>query len=214
MNLRFIIYLLIILTAFIIGMVRFKRLAIPFKFLAVLVGLSFLSELGTRVMAYQTGSSMPIYHVICVVHFVLFSLIYHCLLETKVIKTAALWLMLPFIGFAIFNLLKLQPITSFPSNSILISQALYIVYALALFLQMLTRPVLIPLSRQSMFWFNISVLVFSSVLLFNLGLINYFHKRDMDTSLLDAIIYAVSLTFYTLFGVALYLDNRIQTHTH
>jgi hypothetical protein len=208
MTLRFSLYLSVILIAFIIGAVRYRRLTAPFKYLTVLVGFSFLSEVTSRILAHTIKSSMPVYHIICIIHFILFSIIYHYLLKSGAVNKIIVFMIFFFTAFAIFNTIQLQSFESFPSNSILISQAIYIIYALALFLQMLAVPIFVPLSKQSVFWLNISVLVFSSTIFFNLGLINYFHRHDINTKLLDTIIYIVSLSFYGFFGIALLLDNK------
>ncbi|MBD1393510.1 hypothetical protein [Mucilaginibacter glaciei] len=154
---------------------------------------------------------MPAYHIIAIVHFVLFSIIYYHLIKDPTLRKIILLLIIPFIAFSVVNTFYNQSfLLSFPSNSVLLSEAVYIFYTLLLFRQMLLNPVLIPLYKQSVFWFNIAMLIFSAVTLFNLGMINYFNKHNIDTSLLDSIIYIISLSFYGLFGYALFINNKFD----
>jgi len=73
---------------------------------------------------------------------------------------------------------------------------------------MLQHPLEQNISRQSMFWFNISILFFSTTMFLNLGLLNYYAEHKWGKDLIYLLWVGNFYLLYILNSVSLLLDNK------
>jgi hypothetical protein len=210
MPVRFIIYAVFIWVIFLYGAVNFKKFAIPYKLLILLLGLTFVSELIGRVLIVRLHNSMPAYHIISVVEYTLITFIYSFFF-TGIIKKLLLYLMIPVISFAIINTVFIQTILEFPTHFILLAQGIYLLYALIGFRQMLLFPIDKPLNKQSFFWLNTALLFFSTMLFLFFGLLNYINSHNYDVRPLYTFSYVINFLYYALILIAL-TANKKECH--
>jgi len=209
MILRYILYLILLLIISIVGIVRYKSLTIPFKILTILIGATFICEGIKKIIGIIFHNSMPIEHLIAIIEFVSFSIIYYNLFNTTISKRIIVFFTAAFFIIWVIDLIFLEKITEFPSITLNFSQFVYIVYSLLLFNKMLISQSEESLLHQSIFWFNVNILFFSSSIFLIFGLTNLFRKHDYDITILYTFEYVCNLLFYFLIGISILIDRSL-----
>lgn len=205
---RYIIYLVLLLIILLTGIVRYKKLTIPFKILTILIGITFICEGIKKVVGMIFRNSMPVEHLTATLEFISFSLIYYFLLNSAITKKMILYFIGAFFSIWIINLIFFEKITEFPSITLNFSQFIYIIYSLLLFKKMLLSQSEEGLLHQSIFWFNVDMLFFSSSIFLIFGLTNLFRKHDYDITILYTLEYISNLVFYVLIGISIIIDTK------
>lgn len=171
------------------------------------MGLTFLSEIATRVLAYAIKNSFPVYYVFAPIQLILLCLVLYRLVNKKIA------LLLGFVGILIdIGIIIREPFfRKFPShllmaNSIIITfLSLYGVYS---FLNIRSSH---SLFKQSWFWFSIgNILFFTSTFLF-FSLINFLQKQLHVPDFIYSALWFIALILYTCYFLALYTNVKYKT---
>ena len=211
MRITNILYYLLLAIIIVIGIVRYKKLTIPYKILILYVALNLAFEAISVFWANKYKNNMPIMHVASYSEFLLNTLAFYYLFKSHFTKRMIIIGIAVITLFFIINAVVLQPYTNrFPSNSLLISEIFYVVLSLMLFKQMLQYPVQINITRQSVFWYNTGVLFFSTTTFLNFGLINFYVKHHLQATLLYSCSFVLNMVFYLLIGISILLDNKLR----
>jgi hypothetical protein len=208
METEFYIYLGLLVMACLVGFFRFHRLGNAFRMLVMLISFTIISEIVGRWLSYRIHSSIPSYHFYVLVSFWMYSYIYQKLLHNLRQRYFVLFISILFSLFSILNTIAFQKIMEFPSNAILVSSMLLVVYSVMLFRQMLDESPGRQVIREGYFWMNTAVLFFFSIQTFDWGLYNYLLKRGIDLTPIVNFGFIASLIFYSLLGFSLELDGR------
>jgi len=205
----FAFYLLILLLTSIFGIVRYKKLTIPFKLLVGIVAITFILEVLSRVFAVLYRNAMPVYHLASFAELNFFLLIYYFLFSQKMTKRIVICLIVLLNVFSLINSFFLQPYhNNFPSNVILPAEISYAIFSMLLFRQMLLNPVMVNIMEQSVFWYNTAMLFFSSTMFLSLGFSNYFLNHNLDNHIIDIFGYCVNVIFYIILAFSIYLNTK------
>ena len=208
-NITEVIYFIILTLVILTGIVRFRRLTIPVKILLLYVFVTLLGELFSNFFAIRYKNNMPVSHISAMTEFILNALIYYFLFRSRVLKGTILICIPAFITFFVINSIFFQSYKYvFPSNSLMISGMFYAVCSLLLFKQMLSYPTQVNITRQSIFWYNIGMLFYSSTIFLNWGLLNYFINHKLNPILLYKCSSIINLIFYVLLGISLLIDEK------
>jgi hypothetical protein len=209
MAIQSIFYWLLLLIVSIIGMVRYKKLTIPFKLITILIFLTLLLEVIAKGCAIKYKNNIPVLHIISITEYVLFSVIYYFSFKSRVIRISIITALGIFIVFFFVNSIFIQPYyRDFPSNMVIPSEIAYAIFSLLLFKQMLLYPLPVNIVKQSVFWFNTAILFFSTTMFFNLGLTNYYIKHHLNDRLIFDFNFAINMIFYFLIGISILMDNK------
>jgi|SRR6218665_25455 len=214
MTLRFFLYLLLVFVVAACGMVRYRKLTMPFKLLTFLLTFTLISEVCSRLFAVNFKNSSPVYHLYIPVQFTFFIWIYFHLHGKDRSFAGYAWGGLLFWILCLINLFFFQDIFRFPSNTILISSCILIGISLFQFKKMLAMVEEKSIFRQSVFWLNAGVLLFFTSTFLYWGTYNYLLKHHIKTSPLSTIIYYINILFYLLLGLGLLLDKRPASAVH
>lgn len=206
MKILFIVYLSLLLLVFITGLVRFKKAGLPFKILILYLGVTWVQELASRIIAMMVHTNMFVYHITIPIEFLVFTIIYYHYFKGR-IKKNLLYFAVPVLLFAAVNSLYIENIHLFPSNFAMLTQIIYCMYALLGFRQMLLQPTRQPLHRQSFFWLNLAVVIFSTTLFIYFGLPNYIVSHKLPYRLIYIFNYIINYVFYTLIGIAIIAET-------
>lgn len=206
MSLDLYIYFMILIMVALNGLVRFNRLSIPFKALAVLLTVVLVSEVVARILAIRIRNSYPPYHILCVMQYWIYAYIYYKLLQNKVVAIYVIRSIVPFMALSILNTVFFQHLLEFPSNMIMLSYIIFIGLSLLLFTQMLREPEQTAISKQGVFWFNCAVLIYSAAIPVCFGVLNYLIRHNYHTEFLQDFIEYLSFLYYLTLGLATYLD--------
>ncbi len=200
-NLTLVAFVLLFVPA-VIFLARSKVLAAVQKKLAILVLVTLLVEVVSRILWYKKINNLPIYHFYTVIEFLLILNIYKEPLR-KVFDVKYLVIIgVGFTGFAILNTIFFQDLFTFNSNVTTLMGLLVVVFALSYFYALLKEVKYSALETNPMFWINSGFLIYfsSNLILFYMN--NSLFKEVSEASLilwgLHAIVNIVLTIFYTI----------------
>lgn len=203
------IYIIILTIVLVVGLIRFRKLSVPFKIVTFSVAVTLLMEIGGELLAINHKNNSSLSHIESIANYILYSFTFLYLLKNKTLKKVILVLILLVTAFFIINAIFIQPFDQiFPTNVYLVSNVLFVILALLLFKQMLEHPLNISVIKQSIFWFNTAILIFSTTMFLNLELIKYYAEHHWGK---DSLYYFWACSVYTfsiLIGVSLLVDNK------
>jgi hypothetical protein len=193
----------------VIGMTRYKKLTMPFKLLSIYLLIGFLIDAGNSYYIVTYKNNVAISDMETVLEPIFYALIYYYLFKSKYNKMFALFSLILIITFFIINALYLQPFkTVFPTNVILATEALYVIFAVLLYKQMLLYPLQIDITKQSIFWFNTAILFFSTTMFLNLALMNYQRQHNLKSPVAIFFWYSIDIVFSVLLGITILMDKK------
>jgi len=194
----------------IVGMVRFKKLTMPFKILAIYLVYIPIDIEASRIFIQKYHDNSPIVHIETLVYFTLFSLIYYFLLKNKYIKKTILISIISMALFAVVNAFYLQPYYNkiFPSYVMIPTVVLLASFSLLLFKQMLLYPVQVNIIKQSVFWYNTAILFFSTTMFLNFCLINYYSEHNINNPIVFYFWSFIEIVLNLLLGISILTDKK------
>jgi hypothetical protein len=189
--------------------VRYKKLNKPFKLLSLLLFFSFLLDVANQYVNVRYKNNAPLSHIATIVDYTFYAGIYYYLFKSKYIKKLVFTSILLIAVFFFINALFLQPFYKvFPSNVLLASQILYVIFSMLLFKQMLMYPVQINIVKQSIFWYNTAILFFSTTMFLNLALMNYYRLHNHKIFIVYYFWYTITIIFDLLLVIAILVDRK------
>jgi hypothetical protein len=209
MSLVAIIYCLLLLMIWGIGLFRYARLTTAFKVLTWSFPVVFLFNIISPFFVARYRSNAPILHTECLTDFIFFSMTFYYLFKSKRIKKAIL-ISIAFTGvFIVINAIYLQHFRRvFPTNAYYLTQTLFAIFSLLLFKEMLIYPSKIDIVKQSIFWYNTAILFYATTMFFYNGLSNYFPAHNIYDVFLYYFWYFICYLFAILLVIALLTDNK------
>ncbi|RZK54209.1 MAG: hypothetical protein EOO91_16295 [Pedobacter sp.] len=205
MTTRFIVYLIIVLVVFLSGAWKFKKLSPAFKVLCLFMGITFISEVLSRVLIAKSQSSMPLYHIYSPIQYICFAIAFYYVFSNQTLKKLMVFSIPCMLIIGALNTIFLQSLNRFPTNFLILMLSIFILCSLLLFKQLFEKDE--QELKKSIIYFNGTLLVYSAVVLLNLGLTNYFIKHQIDNKISRDIIYYITLLFYGTIGVTFKLDR-------
>ena len=192
-----------------IGVVRFRKLTMPFKLLAVYLLYAFFLDLLNIYITEKYKTNAFLIQIQTITNYILYSLIYYYLFKNESIKKLILILIIAVTVFFCINALWLEPfLSAFPSNVNIATQIIYVILSLLLFKQMLLYPNQINIIRQSIFWYNSAILFFATTMFLNLGLMNYYSVHHYKYSIIIYFWYTINIISNFLLGIAVLTDRK------
>lgn len=198
----------VLLIISIAGVVKFSRLTTPVIILTILILVTLVSESIAAYLAHTKKDNLAVYHFYVIVAFWLYSLCYFFLLKRT--KGRILILLIPviFTLFAVINSIGYQRLSDFPSINIIVSNVLTISYSLYYFKYLIDLNPFETLRRNSRFLFNTSVLVYSTLVLFVLGILNYLFAHGKNPVPLIVFNYFMTMGYYIALGITILQDRK------
>lgn len=204
-----IIYFIILIIVLTIGMVRYKKLTIPFRILTLSVLVAFFWEVLSEVFAIRYGTNALISHFQGVSGYIFYAFIFSYFFKSNALKKIVLISIIFVVLFSIINALFIQPYDSvFPSYVYLITNSLCVLFSLLIFKQMLQYPLNVNIIKQSIFWFNTAILLFSATMFLNMGFTNYYIKHKWGTDIIFYLWFCSDCLLNILICVSLLTDNK------
>ena len=211
-------YVLLLITVLSIGFIRYKKLTLPFKILTLSVISTLFLAILNRIFNIRYKHNAPILHLECITSYIFYSLTYYYLFKGKKLKKLTLISIVTVTVFFFINATFLQPFNKvFPSNLDLPTQALYALFSLLLFREMLQYPIKINIIKQSVFWYNTAILFYATTMFFVMGLSNYFGEHKFSPNFISFGLYFwyfILFVFHILIGVSLLTSNKEITTTN
>lgn len=195
-------------------MVRYKQLTIPFKILAfsILFALFWEGLAELSALIYKTNAFIS--HFQGVSAYIFHSIIFYYLFKDITLKKIVLFSIFFVVIFAVINGVFIQKAFSdFPTYVYLMTNGLSVIFSLFFFKQMLQYPLSVNIVKQSIFWFNIAILLFSATMFLNMGLTNYYAKHQWGRDIIFYLWFCNDCLLIVLIGMALLTDNK-KNYTH
>jgi hypothetical protein len=195
------------------GIVKFRKLTMPFKLLAIWLLTDLLFYVLNKLCIAIYHNNVLYYHVQSMFEYSAYALIYYHLFINRRVKQIVLYSIPIVVMLSIINGCFFQHFTkTFPSNIVVPEEILLAIFAIILFKQMLQYPVQLNIIKQSVFWYNTGVLFFSTTMFLIFSLMNYFttYKRA-DFMLIVYFWYSVDIIFGMLLFIAILNDNNGRT---
>ena len=198
-----------------IGIVRFRKLTMPFKLLVLLQIIDLLLTTVTdKLVVTKYHTNALISHIQALNSYIFYSLIYYFLFKNIYVKRFLLFSIIPITVFAFINAISIEHYyNTFPIYVLIPTEILYVIYSLLLFRQMLLYPVQVNIVKQSVFWYNIAILFFSATMFMNLGLMNYYSHHSLHAQFIVYFWYSAIILFNLLLGIAILTDRKVVATT-
>jgi hypothetical protein len=204
------IYCILLFAVLIVGIIRYRNLSLPFKILTWASISFFLISIFERYCIAKYHTNVPSSHIVAIDEYIFYSSIYYFLFRNVLIKKFILMAMVVFTIFFLINAIFLQPFFHiFPTNINALAQLLYTVFSLLLFKEMLDYPVKVNIAKQSVFWFNITILLYATTAFFLLVLTNYFSKTsNYESNLIFHLWWAIDDLVQILIGITFLTSSK------
>jgi len=197
-----------------IGIVYFKKVETPFRWIAILIWMTLLSEGVAKYIAYGIGqTNNEVYHIFTPLEYIIYIFIFTGFLNSKK-WNAMLWLSAAgLVLLEIGNTIYFQSWKEMNTNTIITENVLLVFLSLVLFLRIRKIPFQQNLLKEGVFWFNSGVLCYYAYNIMISGL------QSMKVYLLDnppLVIYDFNLILsgllYLTYSAAILLSstNRKQ----
>lgn len=209
MGVEFGIYIFLNAIFLIYGLVNLSKLTNPFKYLLILSGYNFASEIGGRMMYYSgCENTFTLYHFNSVVFILLNGYIYWQLLRLSGhYKKVVFALIIGCVILTICNSVFYQDFYTFPSFGIALHCIETISLSLILFVQMINNPLEIPLFRQDIFWLNCGNLIFYSMNFGAFVFYNEYIRLEHGITWLFYLNWVGNLILYICYFWSVYLNQ-------
>lgn len=207
---RFIVYILLLFSCSIYGLLNWKKFnSLNAKNLTLLLTITFISEIISRVLFFLEGMTYPVYHFLIPIQLVFFYVLSRTQHSIKA----------PYLN--IFTILSLSSLllmsiqtgwSAFPSKQLAILGLYAISSALFYYLKALKKPTTELIWDQPMFWFFTGNLVFYSFTFFDFGF--YASLKSIDIEIPDwlkKIIFFANLILYPCYFMCLYKTPKTTT---
>lgn len=193
------------------GIVKFRKLTMPFKILAIWLIIDLLLFYPLNKLSISVyHNNILWYHIQSVFEYCAYAIIYYHLFINRRIKQIVLYSIPILVILSIINGCFFQHFTkAFPSYIVVSEEILCAIFGILLFKQMLQYPVQVNIIKQSVFWFNTSILFFSTAMFLIFTLMNYYstYKRN-DFLIIGYFWYSVDIIFNILLFIAILNDNQ------
>lgn len=210
------IYYLILAVALITGIIRFRRLTIPFKLLAASVSVMIILEIVSAICISAFRNNAPELYLVSVLGYVFYATIYLHFFRNPGFKKAIFISIFCIVLFSIVNAILFQdPFQKkFPTNVYLVTNLLYVLFSLLMFKQMLQYPLNVNIVKQSIFWFNTAMLFFSTTMFLTMGLTNYYASHNWGYDIVYDIWMGNFCLFNALICVSLLTDSKERSASY
>jgi hypothetical protein len=187
------------------GLLYWKRLPLPFRWVMVCLWFNLLIEISSRIVAHVYRNNMPVLHLYTLGAFVLWSMFYRQVFgDETFFKRRFYWIVGSVSTVIVLNSALLQPLTQFNTHTVTLVQFIVIWYAVAY--AFYTPDLLLePTTEQKMLWVvNAAVLIYFCASLF-IFMSGFLMAHGLGRQLLAMNKFFVfifeSLIFYALWRV-------------
>jgi len=207
---EFIVYLFIIAIGFVIGVINFKGNK-QFRPIVILLGSTLISEIASRVLAYQIRNSNPAYHFFTPIQILLWAIFFLLVITNQKVKMIIFFCSSLLILFSIINTLFWQGLKIFPENVLRIQTIFMIFCSMCLFIEMMDRPSGENIFKNPFFIITIGVLWFNLLSFIFFQSHNFFLKNKIPAYSLRTIQYISNYVYYLIILVAILISKQFNT---
>lgn len=206
LSLEYIIYLLIILAAFLLGIIFWRKNS-DLKFLIILIGLTFVSECCSRFLASHITNSNPPYHFLAPAQSILWGLFFLHNANSKKWKYLFAITNTMVILFSIFNTIFIQNIYSFPDNVLRIQSFVFLSMGFILFFEEIDQPSEKNIFKEPIFLISIALIWFNLISFTFFNFHSFLLQNIFSSATFRLINYVSNYTYYLILLIAILLSS-------
>jgi len=208
LSVNFIIHVSILLSIAIYGVVSFKKLTTPFKWLTTLMIITSMSEISSRLLIFLIHNSSPTYHFYIPLEYTCYYIVYKSL-TNKIKKSISTTVGFSLIMLSVFlNSILLQTVFTFPSYAISLTHLHIFLLSLIYFRELINKDFKEDITRVAEFWLNTGALISSGSIVIGIALLNLAIRKKYDTSILHHFSYYSTIISNLLLGFSIYLNSK------
>ncbi len=155
-------YYCVLITAFAISLIYYKTAGKAFKWIAILIFLTSISEFIALYVGLTYGSNGIVYDIFTPIEFLIYAIIYNLFLNNRTLKNLFVGMAIAMFVIDVANVIFFQPITEIPTNTMNIEMVLLVFLSLLLFISIRQKPIYENIIAEGVFWFNSAVLFYYS----------------------------------------------------
>jgi hypothetical protein len=194
-------YFLLLLSINLLSIIRWKHFGVAEKAVAILIGVTVISEALSTFASYRWHNNLTVYHIYSPVEFFLISLYFNYSIVAFRKRNIGVLVGASGVIFSLFNTLFIQRITTINSYFLLFEGTAIIIYCLLSFHQILMDEEQLPY-RFAHFWITICFLIYWSSTFTGWGIYTVLHWKDSTVStIFNKVLAAANFTFYLGIGL-------------
>jgi hypothetical protein len=203
-------YYSILIASALTALVLFRGLDTVFKWLAILLFATLLSELIAKYISFSLRkSNNPVYHIFTIIEYILYAFIYSYFFSTKKYRSFLIISAWGLLGLEIINVLFFQNLQTDNTNTMMLESLLLIFLSLTLFMEIKNSLKYKNIFQEGIFWFNCAVLFYYSfsVLIWGLHGLKIYELKDQPMVVYDLILLLSGL-LYLFYSFSIVLNFR------
>lgn len=177
----------------------------------ILLGVTFASEIISRILAYEIRNSNPAYHFFTPVQITLWAIFFLLALKNKKIRVIISILALALILFSIVNSILWEGLKIFPENVLRMECIFLILGGASLFIEKLDEPSSENIFKNPLFIISVAVLWFNLISFIFFESHNFFLRNKIPAHSIRTIHYISNYVYYLIILVAILLSKQFYT---
>ena len=190
------------------GIFIYNRAPKIIRYLTILVGIAFITEVIGIVLSLWSISNLFLFHIYPVLELFLFCLIFRNQFQNQKAKKVMVWLPIVFLILTLLNAFFVQPIYNFNTYGRGLESLILVVISIYYLTSKIGQEALPHDQEKVMFWINTSVLLYFPLNMVFFTMNDYLlsnYSIAFNNSLWD--IHAIlSIAQYILFTIAIYTE--------
>lgn len=208
-NTELYIDLVVVLSAFLIGLYRYSVIDRPSRVLLLLLLIILIDESVGHIFSERFGNNMVIYNSYSLVELFLISLYFNYTIKRFRKRNIGCYIGALGLIFGVLNFSLLQPLNSFSTSYLLFEGFFIILMSLISFYYLLLSEDDLKLYRQSHFWFTSVLLFFWSVTYVAWGIFPLIHSKT-NIKLIESLLWVVNIISYSSIAIIFLLYPKLQ----
>jgi hypothetical protein len=191
-----------VLIAFVIGLVRFRKLSRGLRYVVILSGFVLVLEIITHALMILGQKNLFLMPVYTVGEFCLLALVYREALQSAFFSRLMPWLVGGFTAYALFDSLQTSLLTQFRPGQQIVQSVLVLLMVGTYFRKLLNELRVRRLEREPMFWISTGLFIYFlgyvQIALFSNYLLRYSQQLNLTIWVIHALLYMLLYSCYSL----------------
>lgn len=203
---EYLIYLVIILIGFVLGLTRMANN--PIKPIIILLGVTLASEIVSRILVHNIHNSNPPYHFLNPLQSMLWGIFFWQQFNSSVKKKITLIACALLVILSIINSIFFQSLYVLPDNILRIQSFLFITLAFLLFFQIMDEHSEVNIFKDPVFLVTVALLWFSIISFIFINFHRYLAAKVVSYSTLRIVNYVSNYVYYLTLLIAVVMSRK------
>lgn len=212
MKAYFIIYIILVLAAFLLGWYNYNKKTKSMRFLIALLGYTVIFSLVSYWVAVVYRNNLALEHLYNFVSVGLYAMFYYEIMNKNMVGKIFLYVGLAIMAFSIFNVIWLEPLNSYPAYVYTIKTIYLFAGGCVMLLQFLDLPSKERLFKTPTFLIALSIVWFNSVSSLFFFITPLLVRYKINTTFISHIHFNSNFIHYGLFLLAMYYLKKYKNN--